>query len=638
MRCARQALAILTVLTVRPLTAALPPDLTQAIQSAPGPDELPGADAVYLRHEREAECDTDGRLQVILRQTVKILRPGGRRFERVELPWIGNHQKLEVRAARTVLANGREVDVKDLALEQVPHGYYGERYGAVDRYRLNLPYVEPGATIDWEVSITDLRPSLPDGLADRFQMQLADPVARAVYRVRVPAGTLLRQAVHGTLDPPTVRRVGGFDETSWQAMDVPALPRDLERPSDDRVALSILVSAVDSWQRVADRYRELALPMYAPDAALREVAKQAAGSPDPVLALFRRVATRIGYGFGGFERGVAGIQPLPAYQTWRRQQGDCKDQATLLITLLEEAGQTAWPALLRRKVRGPLVDELPAMVQFDHVVVAVPDSPGYRFLDPTFSFGPADYLPADLHGVKAMLVKPNDLAWATLPSMPAEANTFERAAELSIDESGALAGTVTIQATGGFEQSLRGRFAGANQDAAEQEVAAGLNAALGSVRYTPGSLTWTDSDALDEPFAMHYGFAAAAYALQTRKLLLVRPAVFQQAAMPVGLAVAERTQPLSLAVAPEKTVNRIRFAIPPSLSLLEIPEDQAAAAAFGSFAIRFRRQGDAVLYTREVTVERAEIPVTMLPEARQWYRALLAGDRELLVLQRRDDG
>ncbi len=512
MRRALAALAVVAVLASGPAGAALPPELTRLIQTAPDPESLPGAEAVYLRHERDVEVDAQGRLQVILRQTIKILRAGDGGSSGSSCPGSAPIAP-EVRAARTVLADGREIDVRQVALEQVMPGYYGERLGAVNRWRLNLPYVEPGATVDWELAITDQRPSMPDGLADRFQMQLDEPVARAVYRVRVPAGTLLQRSVQGDLAPPTVRRVGTLDETIWQATDVPALPAEPDRPSDDRVALSILVSAVGSWAQVAARYRELALPMYAPDAELRALAAAAQQQPDPALALYRQVTSRVRYGFGGFERGVAGIQPLPAYQTWRRRQGDCKDQATLLITLLEEAGLQAWPALLRRKVRGPLNEALPAMVQFDHVVVAVPQPPGWRFFDPTFSYGPADYLPADLHGVKALLVLGGDaVEWATLPTFPAAANRFERRADLAVDESGGLSGSVAVTASGGFEQSLRERFAGATLAQAEQDVAAGLNAALGGVRYEPGSLHWTASEAMDQPFAMGYRFAAAAYA------------------------------------------------------------------------------------------------------------------------------
>jgi len=635
----RRTLAILACATaLLPARAALPPELTRLIETAPGPEALPGADAVYLRHERDIEVDAAGRREVVLRQTIKILRAGGRHFERIELPWVGTHQLPELRAARTVLTDGREIDVRTVALEQVLPGYYGERLGAVNRWRLNFPYVEPGAIVDWELAITDQRPSLPDGLADQFQMQLGEPVAHTAYRVRVPSGTLLRQSVQGELPPPTVRRVGTMDETVWQADGVPALPSEPDRPADDRIALSILVSTVDSWSQVAERYRELALPMYAPDGELRGVAAAAKVQPDPALALYRAVTTRVRYGFGSFERGVAGLQPLPAYQTWRRRQGDCKDQATLLLTLLQEAGIEAWPALVRRKVRGPLVERLPAMIQFDHVVVAVPDGPAWRFFDPSFSFGPADYLPADVQGVTALVLRDGSEEWATLPSFGADINRFERRAELDLDEDGGLSGRVTIAAGGGFEQSLRERFAGATMEQAERDVAAGLNAALGGVRYAPGSLHWTASEAMDQPFSMVYRFAAAAYALRTRQLLLIRPAVFQQADMPAGLSIEQRTLPIELAVAPERTYNEIVFRIPAGLVVRELPDDRAATSPCGTFAVRFRQTGEQVVYTREVVIQRPEIAVDQLAATRAWYDALLEADRALLVLERREQG
>ncbi|NUQ01838.1 MAG: DUF3857 and transglutaminase domain-containing protein [Armatimonadetes bacterium] len=628
-------LALLALLALAP--AELPPALERLVLVAPRSEDLPEAAAVFLRHERVFEVDPDGRVELTLRATIKILREEGRRHRVVYLPWVTPYQSVTVRAARTVLPDLKLVDVTEVALERLLPGGFGERQGDMARYRLSFPYVEPGAVVDYEVVIADSRPSMPGSFADSFALQRDDPVLTARYVVRAPATVAFERHVQGELPPPTVTRRGSWAETTWLAENLPGITDEPERPDDARLLVTVTVSSSRSWDEVAARYRELALPQYVAPASLREEAlKLTAGHPDPARVLYELVASQVRYAFGTLERGMPGIQPRPAYETWRQRLGDCKDQATLLITLLREAGLTAWPALLRRRPFGPVAEALPAMLQFDHVIVAVPSGGGrWRWFDPTWSFGPHDYLPNDLQGVRALVITDRDWQWATLPTMPASANVLQREGEFTLGEDGTLTGSVTVRASGGFEQALRSRFHGLSREAAAREVALGLNATLARVRFDPADLQLSAVESLVEPFAMTYRLTAEGYALRTRDLLLVPMAVLERAELPAGLAVARRRYPLGLARSPERTINQLRFRLPPSLAVRELPENRERVEPFGSFRVTFRHDGDNLIYRREVTLPQPEVPAELAERVRAWYAELLAADQQLLVLERR---
>lgn len=616
----------------------LPESLERLIVTAPRPEDLPEADAVYLRHEREFQADHDGRVTVTLTQTVKVLRASGRRLRVVNLPWTTPYQSVTLVAARTILPDLRVVDVTDVAMEPVLPGRYGELLGELLLRRLQFPYVEPGACLDYQVTITDRRPSMPDHLADWFRMQLTEPVQHARYTVRAPAEVRLQQHLRGALAPPLVTRQGEWQETTWQAADLPGLGDEPQRPADEALGLGVLVSSARTWPEAVRRYRELAESQYVANTELHDALTAAArGQADPVRALYQMVAGRIRYAFGPLERGLPGLQPRLAYETYKRQIGDCKDQATLLITCLREIGKRAWPALVRRPVIGPVVESVPALIQFDHVVVAVPEPGGrWRWLDPTWSHGPVDYLPQDIQGARALVLGPGDeCRWATIPAMPATGNVLTRDGELRLTADGGLSGTVAVSAVGGFEQSLRYRFAGMAPEAARREVELGLNEVLPGSRLT-GPVDLSALASPDRPCEFSYQFGAGGYALRTRQLVLVRAAVFELAEMPAGLVASGRRYGVRLAAAPERTVNRLRFVLPRELKVRELPAEQAVERGLGGFRIRCRQAGEVVEYLREVELRQAEIPAGEVERAREFFAALIEADRQLLVLERRD--
>ncbi|MCC7495256.1 MAG: DUF3857 domain-containing protein [Fimbriimonadaceae bacterium] len=617
------------------LTADLPADLDQLLAAAPRAEDLPGAAACYLRHERTFSIDASGRSTVELRQTILVLQEAGRRYRSLYLPWTTPQQTVTFQAARVVIGGERLVDATDLAPELLPPGRFGEVAGELRRWRLNFPYVEPGTVLDYAVSIADTRPTQPHGFSDQGTLQLAEPVQVARYTVRQPSGAPLEQQVLGPVAPPTVSQRNGLLETTWTARDLPALPNEPQRPDDARLAWSVLVSSQPSWDSIAAAYREAATPHYIATSALQQAAAGLAGAVDPARAAYELVATRVRYAFGGFESRLPGIEPRPAYETWRQRLGDCKDQATLLITLLTALGIRSQPALLRRNVSGPVAEQLPALPQFDHVVVAVPQAGGrWRWFDPTWSFGPADYLPPDIQGCRALLVPPEGSQWATLPTFPVTANLLERSAECSLAADGALAGEVNIAARGAFEQSLRYRFHGLPPAAAAREVASALAQVIDDVDFDEASLQVSPTAALATPFSLRYRFRAPSYPLRTQHLLLVLPAVLDRAELPAGLVQLPRRTPLRLVPAPERTVNRISLRLAPGLQVREVPADRERAESFAAFRVTYRLRGDTLEYQREVSWLRPEVAADEAPRVRRWYDDLRAADRQLLVLER----
>lgn len=589
-----------------------PADLAGLLATAPSAADSP-ARAVWLRRERVVTWHQDGRLDRTLRGTLKVLR-GGRPPENVDLGYFGADQRVTVTAARTWHPRRGLVDLQAVSLQRAQLGPFDE----VDHLSLQFPTLDAESVLDYEVHLDDQRPTQPEGLSDQWQLGADEPVLDARYAARLPDRTPPNSDPRQFKRPVVVRTVGTDTEYAWQESDVPA-----------GADCPLLVSRLTDWNVVATRYRQAAAGQYRRHAALdAAVARETAGQTDPARALYHYLVTQIAYKVGQVETGAPGITPRPATETFDLRVGDCKDMVTLLITMLARAGITAYPALLRSLSRGILIESLPAMAQFDHVVVAVPQAGGYRWFDPTWRFGPADYLPPKIQGVQALVVTESGARWSVLPIPTGTANFRRRVGDLALSAAGEISGQVEVTAGGAIEQALRLAVANAGPSGVAQE----LNAQL-ALQVEPGSVEASAPAAMDKPFTLRYRLARQPYA-RGNKLLPLRGAVIERAALPRALTDARG--PVRLDGAARETEDRLRIRLAPGLAVRELPADQGQKAAWGSWRVTHRLVGDTIEYARTVSLTKPLLAESQVAEALHWYRELVAADNDtFVVLERR---
>ena len=85
----------------------------------------------------------------------------------------------------------------------------------------------------------------------------------------------------------------------------------------------------------------------------------------------------------GIEIGENSHKPSAADETLNRRYGDCKDKAVVLISLLRELQVEAFPALVHTDLKKELINSLPSISSFDHVIVQAIHNNKPYWLDPT---------------------------------------------------------------------------------------------------------------------------------------------------------------------------------------------------------------------------------------------------------------
>ena len=112
-----------------------------------------------------------------------------------------------------------------------------------------------------------------------------------------------------------------------------------------------------------------------------EIKKNNSSIEDQIADALQYVQSEVRY--LGIEIGENSHKPSPADKTLNRRYGDCKDKAVLLISLLRELHIEAYPALVHTELKRELINSLPAISNFDHVIVQVIHNNKHYWLDPT---------------------------------------------------------------------------------------------------------------------------------------------------------------------------------------------------------------------------------------------------------------
>ncbi len=158
------------------------------------------------------------------------------------------------------------------------------------------------------------------------------------------------------------------------------------------------------------------------------------------------------------EFGIHGYKPYKTTLCFRRKFGDCKDKASLIKVMLDDAGMPADIVLIRTKRNGEIDKNPPSMSIFDHAIAYVPEFDLY--LDGTAEFSGTDELPAQDQGVLNLIVK-NEGAYELRysPVFPSAHSVISNTYSIHMDPAlpqATLQGQV--EAKGQFASDYRRRF------------------------------------------------------------------------------------------------------------------------------------------------------------------------------------
>jgi hypothetical protein len=290
-------------------------------------------------------------------------------------------------------------------------------------------------------------------------------------------------------------------------------------------------------------------------------------------------------------------------QTVTRGWGDCKDKATVIVTLLKELGIDSTIVIVRSGMRGEFDSKVASFAPFDHAIAYVPSLDLY--LDGTAEYTGSSELPAMDAGALAIRVNQGKSELVRLPMPAPEQNSRKREITATLKRDGSAQLDMTLGVRGSGAATWRRRFhaESTRKDRVTEELSqefAGFELDKGAA-----ALAFNDLDDLEQPVSLKLHATAARFARKEGDALSV-PVTPGFRLTPGYASLSTRRLPVDL---PPIGVMDDTFVIklPPGQRATSLPGKAAGDSPFGSYSVTVDESDGKVVVHSKVVIKADKI-------------------------------
>jgi hypothetical protein len=645
-------MALCCALSVGPVCAASAPDWMRNQLSQPLPAHDDKADVVVLWRDEKFIVTSNGKMKRLQREVVKILRPDGAGWAKPRF-YYGPSNPINALHGWSIPPDGKDYEVKERdAIDSADSDVEGGELVSDLRMKvLVIPGALPGALVGYEVE-QELKPEI---LAENWNVQSNVPVRESHFTLVLPSGWNYESVwLNHAVETPSS---AGPNQWTWNLSEVPAVKIERHMPPWQRVSGQLVVSlippgkvsSIRSWNDLGMWYAHLVEDRRASSAPMHQkVAELTAGLPDTLAkmqVLARFVQTDMRY--VAIELGVGGHQPHPAADIFSHRYGDCKDNVTLLSTMLKDIGVESYYVVINTD-RGAVTMDTPPSLNFDHAVMAIAlpkdvDAAGLHalvshprlgkllFFDPTDSLTPFGALPGELQANVGLMVTGEGGELVQLPQLAPELSGVTRTAKMELDDKGTLRGTIHEVHLGGHGALQRAMLRSAQRDSDRVKPIERLaQASLTNFQVLEASVS--NLHAEERPFEWKYALEVNNYGKPSGDLMLLRPRIIGSEAEGFLESKSTRVHAIEFPE-PERDTDVIEIAVPAGYSVEELPPPVDIDDGFASYHSKSEYSGRTLKYTRTLEIKELSVPADKADMLRQFYREIATDERNFAVLK-----
>jgi len=496
-------------------------------------------------------------------------------------------------------------------------------YTSARTFYVHFPRLNAGDVVELRYRVEDVgqRNELSDYFGEIIYMQEPQPVYGAEYVLRTPKN---RSFYFHSSALPGLSRTDSVDGDTrlydFKAAEVAPLSPEPTMPPFGEVLGHIHVSTYKTWDEVASWYAGLAKDQLKPDDEVRRrvaaLTKGLGDAPSKMRAIYDEVVQRTRY--VALEFGIYGYKPRPCALTFARGWGDCKDKATLIVTMLKEAGIPASLVLVRTGMRGEFETEPASLAPFDHAIAYVPSM--NLFLDGTAEYTGSNELPAMDRGALALIVDESGKGKLThLPDAPADATRRTRKIEASLGTDGAAQLDIKMETSGALAAEERQRYhaKGTRKERVARDLAGEF---IGFELSGAAPLEMNDLEDIEQPVTMHAKGKATTFGRRDGS----------DYSIPVGstgrlvgsfASLSSRKQDIRMHVR-STLEDEVTVRLPPSFRVKNLPEPMHQETPFGTFAISAETQAGKVTIKSKVSFDKTRVTPAEYAEFRAFCESV----------------
>ena len=351
-----------------------------------------------------------------------------------------------------------ELDQRTIT-EQPAHPDAPEIYSDARILRAPLPNVSVGSVVEEVITLRTHKPFLSKAHMHSIPFQIGIPQDKVELIVDAPNALEVFFDVREAKVERTETKTGDRTRVVFTGGPYSALePPEPLIPSSTTFWPSVDFGTGNDWKPLAASYAKIVEEKLAGidfGGTVKELVDPNDSDQLKAAKLYNWVKSRVRY--VGIEFGESGVIPRAPDQTVSQGYGDCKDQATLLVGLLREAGLPAHVALLSVGSREDINGKLPALNVFDHAIVVVPSEPPLWF-DSTADHVRPGSLPVGDQERLALVAAADTQGLVRTPKATPKTNTYQEHREVFLADQGPAKIIERSSGTGYLDSELREAF------------------------------------------------------------------------------------------------------------------------------------------------------------------------------------
>ncbi|HTZ90101.1 MAG TPA: DUF3857 domain-containing protein [Alloacidobacterium sp.] len=496
-------------------------------------------------------------------------------------------------------------------------------YSDLRELQVPVKSLSAGDELEYKIHYIEEKASAPNEFWGAASFVTTNVVLDETYELSFPTGKYVQ-----VLSPdhkPTIVEQDGRTIYTWHSSQLEPVADKKQITPDADALPAIAYTTFHDWQEVGEWYAGLARDRAAVTPEIQAKANELiAGKTtddERIEAIYDFVSTQVRY--IGVDFGIGRYQPHSAETVLENQYGDCKDKHTLLAALLKAAGYDAWPALIGSSTK--LHPELPAPMQFDHVITVVSLPHRIIWLDSTPEVTPYRMLMAPIRDKEALVIPTNGKP--ELMRTPANgpfpfADTYTATGKM--DSEGTLTGHISYELRGDTEVYFREIFHNLPR-AQWQQAAQTLSERMGFAG-TVSNLDVSLPERTEKPFVYSYDYMRKDYAdWPNRRILpLMSPIVIRD------IGDDTPTEPIELGSPRVETHNSV-IQLPPNYTAV-LPQSVKYTTDFATYSADYSLDGDKLTTTRKLEILKNELPIDRADDYRKFTKHVEDDENQYIQL------
>lgn len=465
-------------------------------------------------------------------------------------------------------------------------------YTSSRTFYVQFPRLEPGDVVELRYHIEDVTPrnEFADYFGDIAYLENDEPVSNAEYVLVMPKTRQIYVDQHDIELKQEVTETPDSKIYRFRAESLAAVKPEPNMPPWTETLGFLHLSTYPNWDALGRFYWGLVRDQFDLDSETkklaRDITKDAQTTEEKVRAVYGWVVKNTRY--VALEFGIYGFKPRRCVQTVTRGWGDCKDKATVIVTLLKELGIPAHLVIVRTQMRGDFPTKLASLAPFDHAIAYVPELDLY--LDGTAEYTGMRELPAMDQGALGLVVLDGKVRLGHLPRLKPEDNVTRREVRASLSRDGRAELEVEFIAKGNRASAWRSRYEAKGTLA--ERLSEDMASEFPGIQLEPGSIKTGDLSNIEAPAELRFHAKVPTFAREEGPLLSARVTV-DAALTPTYASRATREHDVRIMDFSNREETTV-ITIPPAMQVQSAPSTITKKTPFGSFEVKYEKTGRTV--------------------------------------------